>query len=797
MPTTFTCPKCGVTGRLPEGFSGDRVRCPSCKTVSPLHSNTYGLAEPEPAAPPKAPRPPSTPPELSPSRPKTPGQRAPASTPGARVPIALIAGAGGGGALLAALIGLFVIRSLPPAGPAAQPPAAGDPKAVPPAQSAAPAPAAQPTIAAEEPATESASPSPEQTDAAPSASRAATRSSLRPNGLLSARRRAIRPGQLPPPPRPFQPPEQTQAQKELVSAKSPEDASTNDLVKRIQDATVYLKVQSGRMRGSGSGFVIQSDRGTLLIATNDHVVDPSVAAGADDDDSPRPTSRASITAVLRSGSGPGIEQSLPAKVVAFDHEGSCDLAILQIRGVRNPPEPIPLVEAPEPALTMPLLIYGYPLGNLDAALDPSVHRNPSITVNKGSVSSLKRDRWNKLSLIQIDGSVNPGNSGGPVVDEKGRLLGVVVAKINNTNIGFAIPSSELSRMLEGHLGPIALAMRGENSGQTNLDVEVRLIDPLNRIASVEFLYAKAPANPSSADPNSTGSWQALPDAETVNLALRNESASGNFKTAERRLMVQAAYTLASGKVVYGNPQLYVVPSKPTNLARIRVGPKANGRAPVISFAALGPLIDPLKKPVKDSQLQKEPGAFTIQVPAGTHLLSIGLEVKNAPMTLADVEGDFVAQVRVAGGMVPGTDPPRYKGKTLPNTFQGAGIILWQDTKNYIRIERTVRAEKGKIVLTSEALLEIVKGGKLVGFAYPGVPDGPLYLRAERLNGAVRLLFGPDGRRWVPFQKLAIALPPKVQVGLVACNASKQPLNARFEEFVLVTDKKDTDDSKSQ
>ena len=65
------------------------------------------------------------------------------------------------------------------------------------------------------------------------------------------------------------------------------------------------------------------------------------------------------------------------------------------------------------------------------------------------------------------------------------------------------------------------------------------------------------------------------------------------------------------------------------------------------------------------------GDLTIEVPAGVRVLSTQLDVHNAPMTLADVEGDFIAQVRVTGSMIPGTDPPKFKGKNvLPGTFQG-------------------------------------------------------------------------------------------------------------------------------
>ena len=47
-------------------------------------------------------------------------------------------------------------------------------------------------------------------------------------------------------------------------------------------------------------------------------------------------------------------------------------------------------------------------------------------------------------------------------------------------------------------------------------------------------------------------------------------------------------------------------------------------------------------------------------------------------------------------MVPGTDPPKFKGKNmLPGTYQGAGVLLWQDTKNYILVERSVTTKRGQ------------------------------------------------------------------------------------------------------
>src|SRR5579883_855963 len=52
MPNRFVCPSCGASGRLPDGFQGDRIKCPACKTVSPL--NAGGTAASAPANPPSS-----------------------------------------------------------------------------------------------------------------------------------------------------------------------------------------------------------------------------------------------------------------------------------------------------------------------------------------------------------------------------------------------------------------------------------------------------------------------------------------------------------------------------------------------------------------------------------------------------------------------------------------------------------------------------------------------------------------------------------------------------------------------
>src|SRR5205085_10448224 len=64
--------------------------------------------------------------------------------------------------------------------------------------------------------------------------------------------------------------------------------------------------------------------------------------------------------------------------------------------------------------------------------------------------SIRLDENDAVVYVQIDGALNPGNSGGPVVDPEGRLLGIAVASIRGSSgIGLAIPVKHLTQLLEG------------------------------------------------------------------------------------------------------------------------------------------------------------------------------------------------------------------------------------------------------------------------------------------------------------------------------------------------------------
>jgi regulation of enolase protein 1 (concanavalin A-like superfamily) len=343
--------------------------------------------------------------------------------------------------------------------------------------------------------------------------------------------------------------------------------------------------------------------------------------------------------------------------------------------------------------------------------------------------------------------------------------------------------------MAGRLGSIRFAKRKERLGLADLDVEATLFDPLNQVQFTELLYTAAETTPAIARPNPDGSWPALPSATSVRLKLNQEIASAALQVplsglTGRRLIVQGVCHLAPGRVVCSAPMPYEIPNKTTDLIALDAEPRPS--SPVGSFELLGPLIDPLKQTVKDCELRKSGSTLTIQVPPGVRLLSPELGAKSSAMALVDVEGDFIAQVKVTGNMVPGTDPPRWRGMdSLPGAYQGAGLILWQDPKNYVRLERSARTARNRVALSSETLLEIVKSGRTVAYAYPPVPEGPHFVRIQRFKGALSLMYGSDGKQWNSHPKLAVVFPDKVQVGLVASNMSKQPLLAQFEDLELM------------
>jgi S1-C subfamily serine protease len=222
----------------------------------------------------------------------------------------------------------------------------------------------------------------------------------------------------------------------------------------LKGATVFIKVEAGKgLSCSGSGFLVKAEGDTGYVVTNHHVINPEAELLQTTRSRSGNTTRrvvkykpknATVTAVFNSGTKD--ELSLSAEVVTAD--ASCDLAVLRVTGRGDWPRPIVLEHKANIVETMPVYILGFPFGEALAFKQG----NPAITINKGSVSSLRENEFGQIKAVQIDGALNPGNSGGPVVDADGRLVGISVATIKGTGIGLAIAPEELKRLFEGRVG---------------------------------------------------------------------------------------------------------------------------------------------------------------------------------------------------------------------------------------------------------------------------------------------------------------------------------------------------------
>ena len=107
--------------------------------------------------------------------------------------------------------------------------------------------------------------------------------------------------------------------------------------------------------------------------------------------------------------------SIAARVLTFDPRN--DIALL--KGDFRPSTVLPL-STNKPELLQDIYVAGYPFGRKVST---------SVKVTKGIISSLS-GIGNNFSNIQIDAALQPGNSGGPILNDKGNVVGVAVAKLD-------------------------------------------------------------------------------------------------------------------------------------------------------------------------------------------------------------------------------------------------------------------------------------------------------------------------------------------------------------------------------
>lgn len=165
-------------------------------------------------------------------------------------------------------------------------------------------------------------------------------------------------------------------------------------------------------------------------------------------------------------------------------------------------------------------------------------------------------------------------------------------------------------------------------------------------------------------------------------------------------------------------------------------------------------------PLGDSSfsLTDNPGNLRLSTPDRGHDLYPYSNL-NAPRLMRDVTGDFQVVTKV-------TIDPRYN-------YQGAGLLLWQDENNYVRLERT---------LVEGVDLWYRINGSYSGFEVP-YSSPSVYLKLERSGSSVLVGYSLNGQDWIVLPTLNVALADNLQVGISLLNEwQDNPIWADFDFF---------------
>ncbi|MBD9114878.1 PDZ domain-containing protein [bacterium] len=216
------------------------------------------------------------------------------------------------------------------------------------------------------------------------------------------------------------------------------DKGISDAVSKLYDASVIVEVgtSENKLSGWGSGFVYKTDDKYGYIFTNHHVVD-----GAK-----------SIKIILSN------ETEVTGELVGSDEYA--DVAVVKI-----PKDKV--IAVAEIGKSEDVLV-----GDTIFAIGTPVSLEYSFTVTRGILSGKNRmvemsssskksyygqsgDSW-YMNLLQIDASINSGNSGGPLANSNGEVIGITNSKLSSStlsgasieNMGFAIPIEDALSVAE-------------------------------------------------------------------------------------------------------------------------------------------------------------------------------------------------------------------------------------------------------------------------------------------------------------------------------------------------------------
>jgi 2-alkenal reductase len=277
--------------------------------------------------------------------------------------------------------------------------------------------------------------------------------------------------------------ETTAAGAPAVGAKATPGLGSNFHPARIYErsspgvVTIFALFEPGDDRGNhvaqGSGFVV-SRQGHVL--TSAHVITRSEGNG------------------LESAGRLFVEFSdrdrVPAKLVGVDPYD--DVGVLRVDADAHRLKPLPLGDSDRVVVGEPVAAIGSPFGNVDS-LAVGV-----VSATGRSIDSLSAE-YSVVDAIQTDAPITHGNSGGPLLDASGRVIGIN-AQIRSESgssegVGFAVPINSAARSMRQLLadGRVSYPYVGIKSDDLTPSIARRLGQPVRRGALISRVLRNGPA----------------------------------------------------------------------------------------------------------------------------------------------------------------------------------------------------------------------------------------------------------------------------------------------------------------
>ena len=231
---------------------------------------------------------------------------------------------------------------------------------------------------------------------------------------------------------------------------------SQDTLNGIVMITTGAPDKDGKMsywRGTGF-FVGETGKNPQYIVTNCHVVEEFILAGK----------------ALGGGElHVRFDKDDEAEAYLVDYDAEKDVAILRLAEVTGKRSSLQMRVPSEDSLGSEAYAVGYPAAADFTVAAVNSFSQKDATVTTGSISRFLTESGTGRKLIQTDASLGGGNSGGPLIDGTGAVIGINTAGSKlDSNLFYAVSISEVLPLLDKNSIPYSLASEAKSGGNTML-----------------------------------------------------------------------------------------------------------------------------------------------------------------------------------------------------------------------------------------------------------------------------------------------------------------------------------------